>query len=139
MIERASFMISFKNILAFGNQNTRGHFMHEFSHKVRVGSQSCLNCNLKQMTFTANHSDSELNKSQNGAQALLSFFMCHWTYICVQQKEWGERERERVCFCVYKDDFPSCCWTMLTVLSLNLNTECVYFAINFDTSFSRVS
>ena len=32
------------------------------------GSQPCLNCNLKQMTFTANHCDSELNKNQNGVR-----------------------------------------------------------------------
>ena len=41
-------------------------------HTRRRRPHRRLNCNLKQMTFTANRSDSELNKSQNGVRMVSS-------------------------------------------------------------------
>jgi len=49
-------------------------FTSSFSRHVPhflMGSFRSENCNLKQMTFTADDSDSELNKSQNGVRKTL--------------------------------------------------------------------
>ena len=54
--------------------------LSSFSHLVPhflMGSFRSPNCNLKQMTFTADDSDSELNKSQNGVRKTLSLSHTH--------------------------------------------------------------